>query len=432
MLPGIKSSTTMRSRACSESVLTIFTVRRTVLLSDTFDRSIIMKLALIGIGQAGGKIADAFLARDRAMPGPDIVHHALAINTAQTDLAGLSTIPEAQRLLIGETEVGGHGVGGDNELAAHIIERELDEVHTALNQISVHEVNAFLIIAALGGGTGSGASPVLATHLQEIYAEPVYGLGILPAADEGGIYTLNAARSLQTLVDRVDNLILFDNDAWRNTGEAIEGGYEAMNRELVTQVELPFRAGEIEEGQTVAESVVDSSEIINTLSGGGVSTIGYADDDSVQSVESGSRGLLSRFSRNNDPPEDSAVAVNRIMSLVRRATLGRLTVEADVGSAERGLVVVAGPSEYLNRKGIERGRSWLEEETASMHIRGGDYPWSEDRVAVSVLLAGVSSIPRIEALKHQAVEAQSQLESTRANHDAAMDSLSTDELDSLF
>ncbi len=391
-----------------------------------------MKLALIGIGQAGGKIADAFTARDRARAGPDIVHDALAINTAKTDLSGLSTIPEERQLLIGETEVGGHGVGGDNELAAQIIERELDEVHTALNEISVHQINAFLIVAALGGGTGSGAAPVLAAHLKEIYAEPVYGLGILPAADEGGIYTLNAARSLQTLVDRVDNLILFDNDAWRNTGEAVDSGYEAMNRELITQVELPFRAGEIEEGQSVAESVVDSSEIINTLSGGGVSTIGYAEDDSVTSAESGSRGLLSRFTSKAGPTEDSAVAVNRITSLVRRATLGRLTVEADVASAERGLVVVAGPSEYLNRKGIEHGRSWLEEETGSMHIRGGDYPWSDDRVSVSVLLAGIGNIPRIEALKRQAVEAQSRLEETRASHDAAMDSLSTDKLDSLF
>ena len=391
-----------------------------------------MKLALIGVGQAGGKIVDTFLSHDQQTDGPDIIEHACTINTARSDHAGLSTIPEDMQLLIGQTEVGGHGVGGDNELGAQIAERELGEIHALLNHISVHRVDAFLLVTGLGGGTGSGAAPVIAAHLQELYGEPVYGLGILPAADEGGIYTLNAARALPTLVERVDNLLLFDNDAWRNTGESVDSGYDSMNAELVRQIDLIFRAGEVEEGQRVAESVVDTSEIINTLAGGGISTVGYAEDTSVQSAASGSRGLLARFRGSSELDEDSATTVNRITSLLRRATLGRLTVEAEVESAERGLVVVAGPPEYLNRKGIERGRSWLEEQTGSMHIRGGDFPWSENRVAISVLLSGVTDIPRIDALRSQAIEAQDALERVRANHDETIRSLEVDELDSLL
>lgn len=390
-----------------------------------------MKLALIGVGQAGGKIVDTFLAHDQATAGTDIINHALVINTAESDLVGLSNVPEEQRLLIGQTEVGGHGVGGDNDLAAQIAEREIEEIHSGLSQIAVHEINAFLLVAGLGGGTGSGVAPVLTNHLQELYQEPIYGLGILPAADEGGIYTLNAARSLKTLVERVDNLILFDNEAWRNVDESVGSGYEAMNRELVTQIDLLFRAGEIEEGRQVAESVVDSSEIINTLAGGGISTVGYAKDDSVQGSP-GSKGLLSKFRSDDGPPEDTATLVSRITSLIRRASLGRLTVDAEVSSAERGLIVVAGPTEYLNRKGIERGRKWLEEETGSMQIRGGDYPWETDRVAVSVLLSGVSDVPRLKALQHQAVEAQGSLEEVRERHQEAIDSLQSEEIDSLF
>lgn len=391
-----------------------------------------MKLALIGVGQAGGKIVDTFLQRDRDASGASIVEHAIVVNTAESDQSGLRHVPAENQLLIGQTEVGGHGVGGDNQLAAEIAERELGEIHAALNEISVHRIDAFLVVAALGGGTGSGAGPVIAAHLQELYEEPIYGLGLLPGADEGGIYTLNAARSLPTLVDRVDNLILFDNESWRSVGESVDAGYDAMNQELVKQVELLFRAGEVEEGQQVAESVVDTSEIINTLTGGGISTVGYAADTSVQSSASGSQGLLARFRSNPESREDSATLVNRITSLVRRATLGRLTVDAEVGSAERGLIVVAGPTEYLNRKGIEHGRTWVEEETGSMHIRGGDYPWSEDRVAVSVLLAGVGEIPRLDALQQQALEAKENLDTVREEHERAMDSLGTEELDSLF
>ncbi len=391
-----------------------------------------MKLALIGIGQAGGKIVDRFLERDRNSEAGDIVNHTIVINTAETDLSGLSAIPEANRLLIGQTEVGGHGVGGDNELAAEIAERGLEEIHEAISAIRIHEIDAFLVVAALGGGTGSGAGPVVAAHLREMYEEPVYGLGILPAADEGGIYTLNAARSLQTMVERVDNLLLFDNEAWRTAGETVDSGYEAMNRELLKQVELLFRAGEVVEGEDIAESVVDSSEIINTLGCGGITTVGFAEDTAVESAASGSKGLLSRFTSSSGPDEDSAATVNRITSLIRRGTLGRLTIDAEVASAQRGLVVVGGPSEYLSRKGIERGRAWLEEETGSRHIRGGDYPWVENRVAVSVMLAGVSELPRIDELKENAVVAQRNIDDIRSSHEEAIDGLQSDELDSLF
>ncbi len=391
-----------------------------------------MKLALIGIGQAGGKIVDQFLARDRASDLSRIVTHAVAINTAETDLGGLSHIPADDRILIGRTEVGGHGVGGDNELAAEIAERELEEIHAAISDVPLHEIDAFLVVLALGGGTGSGAGPVVAAHVQEMYEAPVYGLGILPDSDEGGIYMLNAARSLQTMVDRVDNLILFDNDAWRNAGETVDASYESMNRELLGQLELPFRAGEVAEGEQVAESVVDASEIINTLGCGGITAIGYAEDTTVESAASGSKGLLSRFTSSSGPDEDTTATVNRITSLVRRATLGRLTVDAAVGSTQRGLVVVGGPPAYLSRKGIERGRAWLEEETGSMEIRGGDYPLREDRVAVSVLLAGVSDLPRIDALKEDAVAARRNIDDLRSSHSEAIDALQNEEIDSLF
>ena len=62
--------------------------------------------------------------------------------------------------------------------------------------------------AGLGGGTGSGGAPVIARRLKKLYVEPVYGLGILPARDEGGLYSLNAARSLMTFVKEVFNHFL--------------------------------------------------------------------------------------------------------------------------------------------------------------------------------------------------------------------------------
>jgi len=389
-----------------------------------------MKLAMIGFGQAGGKIVDKFLEYDQ-VTGSGIVRSAIAVNTAEADLLGLEHVPEENRILIGRARVKGHGVGADNELGAEIAEEDIDEIQGAVDNVPVHEIDAFLIIAGLGGGTGSGGSPVLAKHLKRIYTEPVYGLGILPGSDEGGIYTLNAARSFQTFVREVDNLLVFDNDAWRKSGESVESGYEQINEEIVRRFGVLFGAGEVNTSAEVAESVVDSSEVINTLASGGISTVGY-DAETIRSYDSG--GLLSRF-KGNDRSVDSANATNRITSLVRKAALGRLTLPCEIQGAERALLVVSGPRDYLNRKGIERGRKWLEEQTGSMEVRGGDYPLEEPNVAAAVLLSGVHNVPRIKELQQVAIEAQENIDEIQEESEANLETLvedEEDELDPLF
>jgi len=394
-----------------------------------------MKLAMIGFGQAGGKIVDKFLEHD-AETGSNIVRAAVAVNSAKADLMGLQHIPEENRVLIGQSRVKGHGVGADNELGAEIAEEDIDEIQGSIDSIPVHEVDAFLVVAGLGGGTGSGGSPVIAKHLKRIYTEPVYGLGVLPGSDEGGIYTLNAARSFQTFVREVDNLMVFDNDSWRKTGESVQSGYDEINSEIVRRFGILFGAGEVTQGQEIAESVVDSSEIINTLSGGGVSTVGFAEEE-VEETSSG--GLLSRFrgGGGSDPDTaDSAHTTNRITSLVRKATLGRLTLPCEVEGTERALLVMAGPSKYLNRKGIERGRKWLEEQTGSMEVRGGDFPTDgSGRVSSVVLLSGVTNVPRIKELQEVAIEAQDNIDEIRKESEENLGNLvneDSDELESLF
>ncbi|WP_049923243.1 tubulin/FtsZ family protein [Halopiger djelfimassiliensis] len=385
-----------------------------------------MKLALIGFGQAGGKIVDEFLAYDDAIDG-GFVEAAVAVNSATTDLKGLENVARKDRVLVGQARVKGHGVGADNELGAQVTEADIDEIQGAIDRIPVHEIDAFLVVAGMGGGTGSGGAPVLAKHLKRIYTQPVYGLGILPATDEGGIYTLNAARSFQTFVREVDNLLVFDNDVWRSAGESVADGYGRINREIVERFGLLFAAGEVQAGDHVAESVVDSSEIINTLCDG-VSTIGYA----REGVETND-GLLSTL---RDTEEfDEGAATNRMTSLVRKAALGRLTLPCDVSSANRGLVVATGPPEHLNRKGVERGRQWLEDETGSMEIRGGDHPRpGREEVGAIVLLSGVTDVPRVDQLQQVAIEAQETTEAVQANAEEEFTSLmdTGGEIDALF
>jgi cell division GTPase FtsZ len=357
-----------------------------------------MRVFFIGFGQAGGKIVDMFLEQDKRMQTQSF--RGIAVNTARTDLMGLKNIDLKDRLLIGQTVVKGHGVGTDNVTGARVAADEIDSIINAIDSRGTHDVDAFVIVAGLGGGTGSGGSPVLARHLKRIYREPVYAIGILPAPEEGRLYSYNAARSLSTLVNEADNTFIFDNSAWKNEGESVKDAYNRLNDEIVRRFGVLFRAGEVGRAG-VGEMVVDSSEIINTLRGGGISSVGYAISERISPRTKQSQGLLSGLFRKKEKTEEVLTGEDKsakIIALVRRAMLGRLTLPCDYSTAERALVLLAGPPEEMDRKGVEKSKSWVEENIAGVEVRGGDYPVQSDYIAAVVVLATIGNAPRITEL----------------------------------
>nr|WP_303716376.1 tubulin/FtsZ family protein [Methanoculleus marisnigri] len=357
-----------------------------------------MRVFFIGFGQAGGKVVDMFIEQDKRMQTQSF--RGIAVNTARTDLMGLKNIELKDRLLIGQTVVKGHGVGTDNVTGARVTADEIDAIINAIDSRGTHDVDAFVIIAGLGGGTGSGGSPVLARHLKRIYREPVYAIGILPAPEEGRLYSYNAARSLSTLVNEADNTFIFDNSAWKNEGESVKDAYNRLNDEIVRRFGVLFRAGEVGKAG-VGEMVVDSSEVINTLRGGGISTVGYAISEKVGPRVKQSQGFLSGLRRKKEKTEEVLTGEDKsakIIALVRRAMLGRLTLPCDYSTAERGLVLLAGPPDEMDRKGVEKSKSWVEENIAGVEVRGGDYPVQSDYIAAVVVLATIGNAPRITDL----------------------------------
>ena len=129
-----------------------------------------MRIFFIGFGQAGGKIVDMFIAQDKKLGSKSF--RGIAVNTARTDLMGLKTIPMKDRVLIGQTVVKGHGVGTDNAAGARITMDEVDGIMSAIDRIGTHDIDAFMIIAGLGGGTGSGGTPVLARESRRSIMNP--------------------------------------------------------------------------------------------------------------------------------------------------------------------------------------------------------------------------------------------------------------------
>jgi cell division GTPase FtsZ len=391
-----------------------------------------MRVFFIGFGQAGGKIVDMFIEQDKKAQSNSF--RGIAVNTARTDLMGLKNIELKDRILIGQTVVKGHGVGTDNVMGAKITADEIDSVINAIDTRGTHDVDAFVIIAGLGGGTGSGGTPVLARHLKRIYREPVYALGILPAPEEGRLYSYNAARSLSTLVNEADNTFIFDNSAWKNEGESVKSAYQRLNDEIVRRFGVLFRAGEI--GKVgVGEMVVDSSEVINTLRGGGISSVGYAISDVVSQRTKQKRGFFGGFKdsvKKKDTTEEVLTGEDKsakIIALVRRAMLGRLTLPCDYTTAERALVLVAGPPDEMDRKGVEKSKSWVEENIAGVEVRGGDYPLDSAKIAAVVVLATIGDVPRIRELLAIAKETKEDVLKARERQVSMFDEK---EIDPLF
>jgi cell division GTPase FtsZ len=358
-----------------------------------------MRVALIGVGQAGGKVAQAIAEFDYEMDF-GAVQSAFAVNTAEADLQSL----DIDTMLIGQDRVKGHGVGGDNELGAEIMQSEATEVMDGLDGRITSQTEAVMVVAGLGGGTGSGSAPALARELGRVYDIPVYVLGVLPGRDEGGIYQANAGRSLKTVIREADAALLIDNDAWRESGESVQEGFDAINRQIAQRVGVLLASGEAVEG--VGESVVDSSEIINTLREGGIASLGYATAEAS---------------------EEAAENVNTVTSLTRNALLTSMSLP-DAVEAEAALLVIAGRPERISRKGVERARSWVEEETGSLQVRGGDFPLDSDRLGALVLLCGVERSRRVKEFMERAREASASAEGEGPTTEEMFD----ENLDDLF
>jgi cell division GTPase FtsZ len=118
----------------------------------------------------------------------------------------------------------------------------------------------------------------------------------------------------------------------------------------------------------------------------------------------------------------------KVHGLVRKAVQSRLTCPADVQSAERSLIVVAGPPDEFSQKGLRRARQWLESETDSVEVLAGDDPRrGADRLSAAVLLSNVTDVERIDALQDQAVEAKTNIERQAADRQDEITDLVTDD-----
>jgi cell division GTPase FtsZ len=377
-----------------------------------------MRLHVIGLGGAGGRIADRLAADhgdDRFLQG---------INAFDTDAAALGelrSLDESRRYRFGDA-ADGDGLDGDLHAGRRLGGAHASELGRVMDDESPSTAEAFLLVVGLGGGAGAGAAPALAEELSRLYDAPVYAVGLLPTPAESApsevdpvrgsatdptereperpLAEKNAARTLDALADHCAALFPFDNDAWFRPGETLADARDRLNGVVADRIAALFAAGEAADSASTPQQVLDASDVSRaTGDDGEVAVIGHA-TQAVESPASGSRFGLGLFGSSEPAEVDTGEAVSAIETTVRKATRGKSTLEVPEGRADRTLLVVGGPPEWLNRQAIADGRRWLAEETGSDAILSGDAPDpGAEAVFAVVLRSGIDEPARLREIR---------------------------------
>ncbi len=153
-------------------------------------------IKVVGVGGAGCNAINRMI--ESGMQGVEFI----AVNT---DAQALIASKADQRVRIGEKATRGLGAGANPEVGRLAAEESREELRTALK-----EADMVFITAGMGGGTGTGAAPVIASICREIEALTI-GVVTRPF-DYEGLPRANAALTgIRTLKKEVDTLIVVPN-----------------------------------------------------------------------------------------------------------------------------------------------------------------------------------------------------------------------------
>ena len=198
------------------------------------------RIKVIGVGGAGSNALDHLVLEGSV--NVDLV-------ACNTDVQALAGSVATQKIQLGRHVTRGLGAGGDPELGFSAAEEAIDEVRAALESVPL-----VIVCTGLGGGTGSGAAPLIVKTARE-QNSLVLVCATLPFSFEGKRRSQQAQEALKAIQQYADAVMCFENDRMGELilpeigiHEAFAGADQIVSQSVRAVIDLVNRRGLIHLG----------------------------------------------------------------------------------------------------------------------------------------------------------------------------------------
>jgi cell division protein FtsZ len=288
--------------------------------ADDIERLADIKVA--GVGGAGGNAVGRMI--EAGLTGVEF----LAINT---DLQALKDSQAHQSMQIGAQLTKGLGSGGDPTRGKAAAEEDHDQIASALDGADM-----VFVTAGMGGGTGTGAAPVIAEIARNQGALTV-GIVTKPFAFEGMVRMNQALAGIEELKDAVDTLILIPNQRLLEVVPPNTAMQEAFR--IADNVLYEATRGIYEIIARHDHVNLDFADVRSVMKGMGEAMMGTGRAEGEnRAVEAAKAAISSPLLENVDIHGSKAVLVN---------VLGREVGLEDTASAMQWIQDAAGPDAHV-------------------------------------------------------------------------------------
>ena len=275
-----------------------------------FESGVVIRV--IGVGGGGNNAISRMIKAN--IRGVDFI----AVNT---DRQALRRCEAPTQMVIGEKITNGHGAGADPEKGERAAEESIDEIKSAISGADM-----VFVTAGMGGGTGTGAAPVVARVAQEMGILTV-GIVTTPFSFELKRRMEQAERGIKELRQHVDSLVVIPNSKLEECkgftlGNAFELADDTLCRGVQCISELINVAGFIN---------LDFADVTAVMKDGGYAHMGMGKADGADKANEaaaaaisspvlgttikGARGVLINITASSDVSlEDVRIASERIAS----------------------------------------------------------------------------------------------------------------------
>ena len=274
------------------------------------------KIKVIGVGGGGSNAVNGMI-HDKE----DMVEYWVF----NTDSQALSASPCENKLVLGKNVTRGLGAGGLPDMGKKAAEDSYNDI-----QLVVKGADMVFIAAGEGGGTGTGAAPIVAKAAKEAGCL-VLAIVTRPFTFEGRQRKLNALEGIKELQNYVDALIVVSNDKmmFNNGKMSIGKAFEASDQVLASSV------------KTVTDLILvhgiinlDFADVKATLSGKGLSLIGIGEGEGKNKALDAAENAI------NSPLLESSIRGSK--SMIINFTVGDDTTLDEVNSAVDFITSAAG------------------------------------------------------------------------------------------